>query len=234
MPENHSAEWLRGRIAGLEEGGINGIYAEQSIAHLYRLLAEAEASEASRVTKERWIEMYGGQAVLDREGMEVVPCVDCTDAVCHGWRVRLKTEASVPTAANGTGTLTLSETIAGLREACAGVTVSMVMEPTEADLAVADELDMLAAHIQEYVGPDDARDDIRRICRNRAEDLRRGVKRGPSATEVIAAAERALELAKGTVECASIDVETGDDLPWYRTANKVLALIAEYKEAHDG
>jgi ABC-type branched-subunit amino acid transport system ATPase component len=33
-------------------------------------------------------------------------------------------EASAPTAANGAGTLTLSETIAGLREACAGVVVS--------------------------------------------------------------------------------------------------------------
>jgi hypothetical protein len=58
--------------------------------------------------------------------------------------------------------------------------------PTAADLAVADELDMLAVHIQEYIGPDDARDDIRRICRNRAADLRRGVKRGPTAAAVSA------------------------------------------------
>jgi hypothetical protein len=65
--------------------------------------------------------------------------------------------------------------------------------PTAADIAVADELDMLAAHIQQYISQDDARDDIRRICRNRAADLRRGVKRGPTAAEVIAAAERALE-----------------------------------------
>ena len=68
--------------------------------------------------------------------------------------------------------------------------------PTAADLAVADELDMLAAHIQEYIGPDDARDDIRRICRNRAEDLRRGVKRGPTAAEVIEAAKKALRCGK--------------------------------------
>jgi hypothetical protein len=64
--------------------------------------------------------------------------------------------------------------------------------PTAADLAVADELDMLAVHIQEYIGPDDARDDIRRICRNRAADLRRGVKRGPTAAAVSAACEKAL------------------------------------------
>lgn len=37
----------------------------------------------------------------------------------------------------------------------------------------AEELDRLRDHIQEHVGPDDARDDIRRICANRAKDLRR-------------------------------------------------------------
>ena len=72
--------------------------------------------------------------------------------------------------------------------------------PTAADLAVADELDLLAAHIQQYIGPDDARDDIRRICRNRAADLRRGVKRGPSAAEVIAAAERERDELRDRVE----------------------------------
>ena len=34
------------------------------------------------------------------------------------------------------------------------------------------ELESLRNHIQEYIGPDDARDDIRRICLNRAKDLR--------------------------------------------------------------
>jgi len=46
--------------------------------------------------------------------------------------------------------------------------------PTAADLAVADELDLLAEHIGEYVPKDDARDEIRRICKDRAADLRRG------------------------------------------------------------
>jgi len=103
--------------------------------------------------------------------------------------------------------------------------------PTAADLAVADELDMLAAHIQEYIGPDDARDDIRRICRNRAEDLRRGVKRGPTAAEVIAAAEKALARTadhifdsspyevciKNCPECLRVDA---------------IAAIAKWKEAN--
>ncbi len=227
MSQKHSAEFYRGAKWQRQNGYQRW--------RLDQLLAEAEASEASRVTKERWIEMYGGQAVLDREGFDVVPCVDCKDPVCHGWMVRRKPEASVPTAANGTGTLTLSETIAGLREACAGVTVSTVVEPTEADLAVADELDMLAAHIQEYIGPDDARDDIRRICRNRAEDLRRGVKRGPSAAEVIAAAEKALE----DTESGAWDGHYGKGLSvaYARSVSvarkNALAAIAKYKEAQN-
>jgi len=101
--------------------------------------------------------------------------------------------------------------------------------PTAADLAVADELDMLAAHIQEYIGPDDARDDIRRICRNRAADLRRGVKRAPSAAEVIAAAEQALSRALTTRSFG-----TTFDLSSAATeCTNALALIAKYKEAHN-
>ncbi len=97
--------------------------------------------------------------------------------------------------------------------------------PTAADIAVADELERLAAHIQEYIGPDDARDDIRRICRNRAEDLRRGVKRAPTATEVIAAAERAL-LQVGQWE-AFTQREKG-------LMKDALAAIAKWNEATDG
>jgi hypothetical protein len=33
----------------------------------------------------------------------------------------------------------------------------------------------------------------------------------------------ALEIAKNTVECASIDIQTGDELPWYRAAKKAIA-----------
>ena len=40
--------------------------------------------------------------------------------------------------------------------------------------AAAEELAMLRDHIQEYIGPDDARDEIRRICANRIADLRAG------------------------------------------------------------
>ena len=42
------------------------------------------------IPKRRWIELYGGQELLDREGFEVVPCTECEDAACKGWRVRRK------------------------------------------------------------------------------------------------------------------------------------------------
>jgi hypothetical protein len=97
--------------------------------------------------------------------------------------------------------------------------------PTAADIAVADELDMLAAHIQQYISPDDARDDIRRICRNRAADLRRGVKRGPTAAEVIAAAERALEkLLRSTNMRAHVEAVIQESCD-------ALAAIDKWKEA---
>jgi hypothetical protein len=40
-----------------------------------------------KLTKRQWIERYGGQELLDREGFDVVPCEQCDDSVCHGWRV---------------------------------------------------------------------------------------------------------------------------------------------------
>ena len=40
-----------------------------------------------KLTKDEWIERYGGQALLDADGFDVVPCVNCDDSVCHGWRV---------------------------------------------------------------------------------------------------------------------------------------------------
>lgn len=44
--------------------------------------------------KDEWIALYGGQAVLDAEGFDVVPCgTDCEDSVCHGWRVVRKETA---------------------------------------------------------------------------------------------------------------------------------------------
>ena len=97
---HRSAEWLRNAVEVLEMWGSSHYDSIQDALTDYRaLLAEAEAREASKVSKERWIEMYGGQAVLDREGLDVVPCVDCTDSLCHGWMVVRKAEASAPTAA---------------------------------------------------------------------------------------------------------------------------------------
>ena len=56
----------------------------------------------------------------------------------------------------------------------------------EALRATANELENLRDHIQEYIAPDDARDDIRRVCLNRAKDLRETAERlekeAPNAT----------------------------------------------------
>jgi hypothetical protein len=94
---------INGEIRCLINGGPRSITMSYNQWVDWMPEKKAEAREASKVTKERWIEMYGGQAVLDREGFDVVPCVDCKDSVCHGWMVKLKTditrEASVPTAA---------------------------------------------------------------------------------------------------------------------------------------
>lgn len=89
-----SAEWLRGaKWAFLESGE------PLAASKMSALLASAEAREAKRLTKAQWIERYGGQAVLDREGFDVVPCVDCKDLICHGWMVKRRTEPTQPTAA---------------------------------------------------------------------------------------------------------------------------------------
>lgn len=42
------------------------------------------------IPKSEWIERYGGQALLDAEGFDVVPCENCDDKICHGWRVQSK------------------------------------------------------------------------------------------------------------------------------------------------
>jgi hypothetical protein len=39
------------------------------------------------LTRRQWITRYGGQERLDAEQMTVVPCIDCGDSVCHGWKV---------------------------------------------------------------------------------------------------------------------------------------------------
>jgi len=40
------------------------------------------------------------------------------------------------------------------------------------------------------------------------------------------ACANALRVAINTVECASLAVQTGHELPWYKMAKKALALIA--------
>ncbi len=40
-----------------------------------------------KLTKNAWITRYGGMEVLIREKMTVVPCTNCQDSICHGWKV---------------------------------------------------------------------------------------------------------------------------------------------------
>lgn len=44
------------------------------------------------IHRQIWIQRYGGQELLDREGFDVVPCDPrtCDDTICHGWRVKPK------------------------------------------------------------------------------------------------------------------------------------------------
>lgn len=45
------------------------------------------AEPMNKLSKEAWIQRYGGQARLNEEGFDVVPCVQCGDSICHGWQV---------------------------------------------------------------------------------------------------------------------------------------------------
>jgi hypothetical protein len=40
-----------------------------------------------KLTKDQWIRKYGGKELLAKERLEVVPCTDCQDTICHGWKV---------------------------------------------------------------------------------------------------------------------------------------------------
>lgn len=69
---------------------------------------------------------------------------DKTDSALTALRgLEWKAIESAPTAATGTGTLTLSETIAGLRQACAGVVVSKREVLTAAEVIAAAERALL-------------------------------------------------------------------------------------------
>jgi hypothetical protein len=72
---------------------------------------------------------------------------------------RWKAIESAPTAATGTGTLTLSETIAGLREACAGVVVSKREVLTAAEVIAAAERALeTIKHLSDWVSKDSTGD----------------------------------------------------------------------------
>lgn len=68
---------------------------------LSNMVKSVEGSHTRRTrfiptTKGQWIKMYGGQELLDLEGVEVVLCTSCDDVICNGWRVQKKNER-IPT-----------------------------------------------------------------------------------------------------------------------------------------
>jgi hypothetical protein len=208
------------------------------------LLAEAEAREASKVTKERWIEMYGGQAVLDREGFEVVPCADCKDPLCHGWRVRPKTaEASV--AIHESLLDRLRRDLPAIRYHLGGVgpEIKLALDDSSRQSNILVALHALDALIPLLSQPREAQQptaaealELPQLQIKHAElavELFNAETRLEKAAEVIAAAEKALNSAafRLTVlkKLGREDVSTDtDDL------YSALTLIAKYKEAHGG
>jgi hypothetical protein len=85
---------------------------------------------------------------------------DKTDSALTALRgLEWKAIESAPTAATGTGTLTLSETIAGLREACAGVVVSKREVLTAAEVIAAAERALeTIKHLSDWVSKDSTGD----------------------------------------------------------------------------
>ena len=40
-----------------------------------------------KLSKQAWINKYGGIELIRSEGMMVVPCINCDDTICHGWKL---------------------------------------------------------------------------------------------------------------------------------------------------
>jgi|ERR1039458_851968 hypothetical protein len=56
---------------------------------------ECIKGDKPQLSKQQWIEMYGGRALLDLEDFEVVRCLNCEDSICHGWKVVKKVAKEV-------------------------------------------------------------------------------------------------------------------------------------------
>ncbi len=46
------------------------------------------------LTREEWIKRALVQTMLDTGRFQVVPCINCDDTVCHGWRIETKPPAA--------------------------------------------------------------------------------------------------------------------------------------------
>jgi len=85
-PSNYYTLWCFPGLRGIRVG---------TLGRKVRDAGEALAPQRKlSLSKSEWIERYGGQYVLDREGLEVVACdpATCADPICHGWRVQRKGE----------------------------------------------------------------------------------------------------------------------------------------------
>lgn len=73
-------------------------FRQEAFSELMREKSKADKRDQHSLTRDEWIQRYGGQALLDREGFDVVPCdpATCDDSICHGWRVVAKARGTSP------------------------------------------------------------------------------------------------------------------------------------------
>lgn len=158
LSNERSAEWLRGAVFALNRAQRDfTVTVPELQAEYVDLLAAAEAHEATKLTAAEVIEA----AERDREAAESTVAglrraleeID-SDVAGLGWTKTGRTRGRIDTA--------LAASPAEHERRIKAETLR----------ATAKELESLRNHIQTQIGPDDARDDIRRICLNRAKDLR--------------------------------------------------------------
>ena len=172
LSNERSAEFCRGRMAGIAHVAAWGwsdrwswpapLQSEYDL--MEQLLAAAEAREATQPTAEEVIEA----AERDREAAE---------STTAGLRRALeagKADRWAATVGNTeTNAFAPSPWVLMAETALAASPAEHERRiKAEALRATSEELETLRDHIQTEIGPDDARDDIRRVCLNRAKDLR--------------------------------------------------------------
>ena len=191
LSNERSAEWLRGAVFALNRAQRDfTVTVPELQAEYVDLLAAAEAHEATKLTAAEVIEA----AERDREAAESTAAglrraleeiVDEVQTIAYGKEDDVKNDF---TSGESHGWSMAYMHLCGI------VGPALAASPdeharrlkSEALRATASELESLRDHIQTEIGPDDARDDIRRVCLNRAKDLRETAERlekeAPNAT----------------------------------------------------